>query len=233
MIYCSTPLRGRERGKGCCAFTLIELLVVIAIISILASLLLPSLGRAKAHAVRANCTSHLKQIGHAVQMYLDDSDDRLPGPLWTGQPFEYDQTTTNGLIYYVAGHLARPAPSLQVAIAEVFACPAYKRFAPNQDPGVEKVSFIANTDADPQPGTPHPPFGYPAHNGAPEIAPLRLSNVESYAPPSSIYALTDADKRNSPSAGNPWWSQLPGRPVHGSTRNELYFDWHVEAKQVP
>jgi prepilin-type processing-associated H-X9-DG protein len=26
-----------------------------------------------------------------------------------------------------------------------------------------------------------------------------------------------------------WWSDLPTRPVHGAVRNQLFFDWHVEA----
>lgn len=59
-------------------FTLIELLVVIAIIGVLASLLLPTFGRAKETARGAACMSNLRQIGIALQLYVQDHRNRLP-----------------------------------------------------------------------------------------------------------------------------------------------------------
>ncbi|MGA2172745.1 MAG: DUF1559 domain-containing protein [Sedimentisphaerales bacterium] len=60
-------------------FTLIEMLVVIAVIAVMLSLLLPGLGKARAMAKRVKCTSNLRQIDLAMQMYLSSHNDTYPG----------------------------------------------------------------------------------------------------------------------------------------------------------
>jgi prepilin-type N-terminal cleavage/methylation domain-containing protein len=60
------------------AFTLIELLVVIAIIAILASLLLPSLARAKSKGQGIKCISNLKQLGIAMRIWCDENENKFP-----------------------------------------------------------------------------------------------------------------------------------------------------------
>src|SRR5262249_1944785 len=59
-------------------FTLIELLVVIAIIAILAAILFPVFAQAREKARQTACLSNLRQMGMALNMYVQDSDESLP-----------------------------------------------------------------------------------------------------------------------------------------------------------
>ena len=224
------PPAKRQRG-----FTLIELLVVIAIIGILAGLLWPALARAKQKATQVACMSNLKQIGIALQMYMNDNADTLPGPCFTGARASYDKTSGTELIYYIAKDLGSRPPSWvtdRPVIAEVFVCPGYRRQAPSVTSMEGRKCYLLNDDIDPNPGSRAQPFGYPEIGGAEEIPPLKYSALSRYGTPVTLFAITDVDKINIPNPKIDWWTDLPYKPVHGDVRNELYFDWHVAAKRA-
>jgi prepilin-type N-terminal cleavage/methylation domain-containing protein/prepilin-type processing-associated H-X9-DG protein len=128
--------RGRVEAPGVkrvggrvSAFTLIELLVVITIIAILAALLLPSLGRAKAHAKRISCANNQHQMGLALQMYLGDFQRFPYYQVWLPQPLNtpvlYSPTVWTGLLEpYYPFH--RPGYEVfDLNTNNTFQCPAF------------------------------------------------------------------------------------------------------------
>jgi prepilin-type N-terminal cleavage/methylation domain-containing protein/prepilin-type processing-associated H-X9-DG protein len=60
------------------AFTLMEVLVTIAVIAVLAAILLPAFAQARESARQSVCVQHMRQVGQAFWMYLQDYDERLP-----------------------------------------------------------------------------------------------------------------------------------------------------------
>jgi prepilin-type N-terminal cleavage/methylation domain-containing protein len=117
-------------------FTLIELLVVIAIVAILASMLLPVLGRAKSQAAVATCVNNQKQWGLAVIMHASDNDDEFVG-MGDGDAGEW--RVRPGQAYFAANPPpALPAPTSEAEAVQKFDNWGYRiaalyRYAPNSD----------------------------------------------------------------------------------------------------
>jgi prepilin-type N-terminal cleavage/methylation domain-containing protein len=67
----------RHRRRG---ITLLEILVVVGIIAIIAAILLPVLGKARAASQKIACLSNLRSIGMAFHLYAEHNVGRLPDP---------------------------------------------------------------------------------------------------------------------------------------------------------
>ena len=82
-------------------FTLVELLVVIGIIALLISILLPSLNRAREMSNRIKCSSNLRQIGQAMQLYANENGGDFPRTYYTpsANPIDYNVANAPGTGY--------------------------------------------------------------------------------------------------------------------------------------
>ena len=113
------------------AFTVLELLLVIAVIGILASLLLPVLGQARARAKRIQCVEQLHQTGVAFIAFAHDHDGKFPMSVSTNAGGSMESVISayqnGGDFYFSFRHFQPLADELRTP--KVLVCPTDTRRA--------------------------------------------------------------------------------------------------------
>ena len=141
------------------------------------------------------------------------------------------------MLYYLAPYLSLPAASVNVCTGLVAICPASARVS-RETAGTppeslsRPVSYLVPADVmnSTEDILTHP-FGYPYSSKfyratrGPDEAPKKILQIRN---PSQAWALTDADQQNA-YIGGLYFDLIPQKKVHRQVRNQLCFDWHVEA----
>ena len=226
----------RARRASSCAFTLIELLTVIAIIGILAAIIIPVVGKARASAAGAQCVSHLRQIGIASLMFTSDNKGRVVGPVLKGQGPVADPDARRIQHTKLLGTYMGVAPFNswgEYRKTDAMNCRAWEAGRPV--PATADVTGFANCfwvffnqSVEMKNGTRLYPYGDGTAGGTVTIQPKLLNDVQE-----NTWMLIEIDGQMVPgrpelNLGGPMLGRgVPDQPPHGGFRNVLFFDGHV------
>ncbi|RRJ96099.1 prepilin-type cleavage/methylation domain-containing protein [Opitutaceae bacterium TAV4] len=221
-----------------CAFTLIELLTVIAIIGILASILIPTVGKVRMTARKGKAIAELRHVGVGILQYANDrKDQRVPGaaPLGVnpvyGRPYGDGVRVSLqiGLVPYMNYRDPLTLGSTEKVIFPALVCPGVMNQFPTRDLLTESSStphYIQNytlTTRRKQDGTLSNSRVLGAEGTSTDEAknnpPVTLTELDSYGGAARVWVLTNLDralpkdnpKMNSGSVTGSGWYTDPGR----------------------
>ena len=155
-------------------FTLVELLVVIAIIALLLSVLTPSLMRAKSLSKRLACTSNLRQVHLAFDLYLNANDSTYPcaqdvegSPwLWMGRGWR------RFVEPYIGGHIDANNPGVLLCPADATQKEKYESTSYgysmafyHSSEQIDSMNTVEETYTNPQPSIPQKSFEVASPSG--------------------------------------------------------------------
>ena len=219
------PYNLQQSSANRSGFTLIELLVVIAIIAILAAILLPAVSLVRSTAQNSSCSSNLRQLHTATNLWMVDNDNKLPDYRY----WAYNEpTTSSSYKYQLAPYLGYENMEACDSAnwkgrASVMKCDAADEERPSEKEWGRTYAINTHATSTAE-GKPRSPTWYPPNN-------LSIDNT-------SRMALFMDGPVNASSGGNYWTnvqssqvSSSNASPIlypHNNSINVVFLDGHVE-----